>query len=83
MASTLLFVYASVLSNTNSPASAGRHAENVSGRTVSVAQRWQKSGMPNTREGRLVYASPEELTAWVGTQRGQEEPFTSPLKATS
>ena len=45
------------------------------GQTVSVAQRWQKSGMPVTREGRSVYASPEELTAWVGTERGQKEPI--------
>jgi hypothetical protein len=30
------------------------------GQTVSVAQRWHKSG--------------EELTAWVGTERGQKEP---------
>ena len=30
--------------------------------------------MPVTREGRSVYASPEELTAWVGTERGQKEP---------
>jgi hypothetical protein len=44
------------------------------GQTVSVAQRWQKSGMPLTREGRSVYASPEELTAWVGTKHGQKEP---------
>ena len=44
------------------------------GQTVSVAQRWEKSGMPVTRQGRLVYASPEELTAWVGTERGQKEP---------
>jgi hypothetical protein len=44
------------------------------GQTVSVAQRWQKSGMPVTREGRSVYASPEELTAWVGTERGKKEP---------
>lgn len=44
------------------------------GQTVSVAQRWQKEGMPVTREGRSVYASPEELTAWVGTERGQKEP---------
>ena len=43
--------------------------------TVSVAQRWQKSGMPVTREGRSVFASPEELTAWVGTERGQKEPI--------
>jgi hypothetical protein len=45
------------------------------GQTVSVAQRWQKEGMPITREGRSVYAFPEELTAWVGTERGQEEPI--------
>jgi len=45
------------------------------GQTVSVAQRWQNEGMPVTREGRFVYASPEELTAWVGTERGQKEPI--------
>lgn len=44
------------------------------GQTISVAQRWQKSGMPVSREGRSVYASPEELTAWVGTERGHKEP---------
>ena len=45
------------------------------GQTVSVAQRWQSEGMPVTREGRFVYASPEELTAWVGTERGKKEPI--------
>lgn len=30
--------------------------------------------MPVTREGRFVSASPEELTAWIGTERGQKEP---------
>ena len=30
--------------------------------------------MPVTREGRSVYASPQELTAWVGTEQGQKEP---------
>ena len=44
------------------------------GQTVSVAQRWQKSGMPVTREGRFVHASPEELTAWIGTERDKKEP---------
>ena len=44
------------------------------GQTPSVAQRWQSGGMPVTREGRFVYASPEDLTAWVGTERGQKEP---------
>jgi hypothetical protein len=41
------------------------------GQTPSVAQRWQNEGMPVTREGRFVYASPEALTAWVGTERGK------------
>jgi hypothetical protein len=44
------------------------------GQTVSVAQRWQKSGMPVTREGRFVDAYPEELKTWVGTERGRSEP---------
>jgi hypothetical protein len=44
------------------------------GQKPSVAYRWQKSGMPVRREGRSVYASPAELTAWVGTERGQKEP---------
>jgi len=30
--------------------------------------------MPVSREGRFVSASPEDLTAWVGTERGQKEP---------
>src|ERR1700693_1742990 len=34
-----------------------------------------KAGMPVTRERRSVYASPEELTAWVGTERGKKEPI--------
>jgi hypothetical protein len=45
------------------------------GQTPAVAQRWQKAGMPVTREGRLVHASPEELTAWIGTERGKTEPL--------
>jgi hypothetical protein len=44
------------------------------GQTVSVVYRWQKSSMPVRREGRSVYASPAELTAWVGSERGQKEP---------
>jgi hypothetical protein len=38
-----------------------------------VAQRWEKEGMPITREGRPVYASLEGLTSWVGGERGQKE----------
>jgi hypothetical protein len=44
------------------------------GQTPSVAQRWHREGMPVTREGRLVHASPEDLTAWVGTEHGKNEP---------
>jgi phage terminase Nu1 subunit (DNA packaging protein) len=44
------------------------------GQTPSVAQRWQREGMPVTREGRFVHASPGDLTAWVGTERVQKEP---------
>jgi len=35
------------------------------GQPVSVAQRWVKSGMPVTREGRRVHASPDELNRWL------------------
>jgi hypothetical protein len=42
------------------------------GQPLSVAQRWAKSGMPVTREGRNVYASPEELTRWLGHESAGE-----------
>jgi hypothetical protein len=29
--------------------------------------------MPVTRDGRSVHSSPEELTVWVGMERGQKE----------
>jgi hypothetical protein len=45
---------------------------NFLGQTVSVAQRWQEEGMPVTREGPFVSAFPEDLTAWVGAERGQK-----------
>ena len=44
------------------------------GQTVSVAQRWQKSGMPVTREDGRSMPLSEALTAWVGTERGKKEP---------
>jgi hypothetical protein len=44
------------------------------GQTPAVAQRWHNAGMPVTREGRFVHASPEELTAWIGTERGKTKP---------
>ena len=36
------------------------------GQPTSVVQRWPKSGMPVTHEGRRVQASPEELNRWLG-----------------
>ena len=44
------------------------------GQTASVAQRWHHEGMPVTVEGRFVYAEPEELTRWVGTEAGRVKP---------
>ena len=44
------------------------------GQTPSVAQRWHHEGMPVTVEGRFVYAEPEELTRWVGTESGKVSP---------
>jgi hypothetical protein len=35
------------------------------GQPISVAQRWAKTGMPMTREGRFVTASPEALNEWL------------------
>ncbi|HEX3351554.1 MAG TPA: hypothetical protein VHS34_01930 [Terriglobales bacterium] len=45
------------------------------GQTPAVAQRWHKSGMPVSHEGRTVQASPEELTKWIGTELGRSEPI--------
>jgi hypothetical protein len=42
------------------------------GQPVSVAQRWAKLGMPVTREGRHVYALPEELNRWLGRESAGE-----------
>ena len=38
------------------------------GQPVSVAQRWAKSGMPVTHDGRRVQASPDELNRWLGRE---------------
>src|SRR5216684_1334324 len=38
------------------------------GLPISAAQRWAKSGMPVTHEGRRVQASPEELNRWLGRE---------------
>ena len=41
------------------------------GLPISGAQRWAKSGMPVTREGRRVQASPEELNRWMGRETSE------------
>ena|ERR1700676_4382709 len=42
------------------------------GQPISVAERWAKSGMPVTHEGRRVYASPDDLTRWLARESAGE-----------
>ena len=42
------------------------------GQPASVAQRWAKTGMPVTRQGRFVTASSENLNQWLGRESGGE-----------
>lgn len=42
------------------------------GQPASVAQRWGKTGMSVTRQGRIVIANPEELNRWLGREAGGE-----------
>jgi hypothetical protein len=46
----------------------------VLGKPVAVAQRWARSGMPVTREGRYMYASREELSRYLGREAGLDVP---------
>jgi hypothetical protein len=48
-----------------------QHIAAFLGQPVSVAQRWAKAGMPVTRQGRLVVASPEDLNKWLGRESGE------------
>jgi hypothetical protein len=41
---------------------------------VAVAQRWARSGMPVTREGRFMCASREELSGYLGREAGLNVP---------
>ncbi len=43
------------------------------GQPVATAQRWAKSGMPVTRKGRYMEASPEELSRWLGRESGRDQ----------
>ena len=44
------------------------------GQPIAVAQRWGRSGMPVTREGRFVTASTEELSRYMGREAGLDMP---------
>jgi len=44
------------------------------GQPVAVAQRWARSGMPVTREGKFMYASREELSKYLGREAGFDVP---------
>jgi hypothetical protein len=44
------------------------------GQPVAVAQRWARSGMPVTREGRFMYASRAELSGYLGREAGLDVP---------
>ena len=42
------------------------------GQTPAVVERWaRQSGLPVSRQGRYVVASPEELNQWLGRQSGE------------
>jgi len=41
------------------------------GLPISAAQRWAKAGMPLTRVGRHVEASPDELNRWMGRETSE------------
>jgi hypothetical protein len=48
------------------------------GQPVSVAERWAKSGMPITRQGRSVVALSEELNKWLGRESGEPVHVATP-----
>ena len=45
---------------------------------TSVVQRWANEGMPVTKQGRFVAASPHELNAWLGRESGKPVHVVSP-----
>ena len=48
------------------------------GQPVAVAQHWGATGMPITREGRHVVASPEQLSRWPGQESETSEAHIVP-----
>ena len=49
---------------------------------VSTAQRWASEGMPVTRIGRYVAASPAELERWLTREAGAKESLHIPSEQT-
>jgi len=45
---------------------------------TSVVQRWADEGMPVTKQGRFVTASPQGLNAWLGRESGKPVHVVSP-----
>jgi hypothetical protein len=48
------------------------------GEPVSVVQRWGRTGMPVSRQGRSVVTSPDELNAWLGRETGKPVHIVTP-----
>lgn len=53
------------------PLKGWRQIATFMGLPISAAQRWARSGMPVTREGCRVQASPEELNSWMGRETSE------------
>jgi hypothetical protein len=58
----------------NEPLKGWNEIASFLGQPVAVAQRWARSGMPVTREGRFMYASREELSRYLGGEAGLDVP---------
>ncbi len=46
------------------------------GQPIAVAQRWGKSGMPVSRQGRHMTANPDDLRRWLAKESGAAQPVT-------
>jgi phage terminase Nu1 subunit (DNA packaging protein) len=49
-----------------------REIANYLAQPIAVVQRWANSGMPVTREGRRLYASPNDLNLWLARESAGE-----------
>ena len=58
----------------NEPLKGWNEIASFLGQPVAVAQRWARSGMPVTREGRFMYATREELSRYLGREAGLDVP---------